>query len=212
MEKKKKGNIILIVVLIILLLGSLGFIYYGYSKYDELSKKYDELNEKLNVSENTSNVPVDNSASGLKVYGQIDYVVRIIGVNEDLYKIESNGEKLNDSCDNELLSGSVSCSNPKFKAIKMGDIKTKDVYKVSLLHRVTATDASYHAFVIFNDGSVQLATHYAAPEKIFSGYKVKDVSEKCATRDVNGNCRTASYILTLHDGSTKTVSSSDYFE
>ena len=52
--------------------------------------------EENNTAENTNTQSEENNNStnevtkGIKVYGQLDYSVRIIGVNGSLYKIETN--------------------------------------------------------------------------------------------------------------------------
>lgn len=162
------------------------------------------INDNQNSDEKTS---VDDN-TGVKLYGQIDYVVRILGVNGELYTIETNGEKLNDSCDNELLSGATSCSNSAFTVKKL-NINTSEVTDVNLLKSATNKGAAYDAFVIYKNGSVQLVTHNSETKNVFKNYQVKSVSESCASNDVNGNCSSASYTLTLKDGTSKKVTSLD---
>ncbi len=220
---KKSVNII-VIILVIIIFCLVGWIV-GQKVSERFEAKPNDGND--NVSENAStnnNIEDDNNANqnsnineneqqnaniGIKVYGQIDYVVRIIGVNENLYKIESNGKELNNSCDNELLSGSLSCSNSSFVATKI-NVNTNDIYKVDLIDNILASDASYDAFIILNDGNAKLITHREGISDVFKSYKIRDVKESCSKRDeVAKYCTQAAYTLTLQDGTTKTVTSLD---
>ncbi len=184
--KKNKGLIVLVIVLLVFLLGALGFIYYGYTKYDETTIKYNDTKSKLEeanknlkeskeeaaaISENNYIVYKDNEIE-FKVYAE-GYRANVIGYDDELYILEHNGvgsgTKIN--CITEISKGAkfeknvYSCKDNEYKneedmdaiAYKL-DITEKDVSEVLIRHLVGATDATYITFVIYNSGKVDVVT------------------------------------------------------
>lgn len=232
MVKKNKNNKVLIIVLSLLLLCALGFIYYGYSKYDELNKKYEDLNKKYietsdkinnldnsdikeqNVEDSTNNYI---SKGNYNLYGE-EYIAEVIGVNGELYLIESDGTNgtvsSDEKCPLEIVNGAVFknnkylCSNG-YNVTKL-NISESDVYKVNVLHRVEARDASYNAYIIYKDGKVKLIGSVTELTTVFKNYKVSNVKEYCAGNEpTSGNCSITGYELTLQNGTTQKVTSLD---
>lgn len=232
MKKEKKGNAVLVIILVILLLCALGFIYYGYSKYNELNNKYENLNkkcieekDKINSLDNSDikeqsvvdNVKNYTTKGNYNLYGE-EYIAEVIGVNGELYLIESDGSNgtvsSNEKCPLEIVNGAVFTNNKYLCSnghnVTRLNISESDVYKVNVLHRVVAKDASYNAYIIYKNGQVKLIGHVTELTTVFKNYKVADVKEYCAGNEpISGNCATTGYELTLQDGSTKKVTSLD---
>lgn len=222
--KKYTGFIIAIAVLSFLLLISIGGNVYGFIKYELRDKECADL-----YSENikTSRKRVDNTKSNykyrvpstkgstntdsgnIKYYGS-NYAVKVVGVDKQLYMIESDGSTSAASdytCQKEIKDakfddhGRYSCTTKGLTANKLY-IDTDKVNKVKVLHRITSGDIGTDVFIIFDDGSVKQTGTDAFLKDVFKDRKVKDVKEYCSKRDGAGNCSVAGYELTLKDGKT----------
>lgn len=228
--KKYTGFIIAIAVLSFLLLISIGGNIYGYIKYQIRDKEYNDLyleyskvyRKSIRSDDNTSSSKYKRSSTkdststsnDIKIYGS-NYAVKVVGVDKQLYMLESDGSTSAASdytCVKEIKNakfdehGKYSCTTKGLTANKLY-IDTDKVNKVKVLHRVISGDISTDVFIIFNNGSTKQTGTDAFLKDAFKKYKVKDVKEYCSKRDSAGNCSVAGYELTLQDGKKTSTSS-----
>ena len=218
-----KSGKVLSVILFVLLLGCIGFVVFGFIKYNDIKKENDSLkkasNEVVKTDDNDGGLKyiemINNNNKIVKIHS-IYSLGAIFSVDDNLYLIADHGGyglKISDiasSADADLPTvGNPSTIensnfNMKYTIYNLG-VKTTDVVKTIIKHLPTHRDITSEVFIIYKDGGL---SNYVInnrliglDEKYLTDYKIKDIKEKCSGE----MCETLSYIITLQDGTTKEI-------